>query len=63
MLATPNAVLITVGQSDVMAMIKIVAPSKNDENGLEFFVAQPSNDIPRNKLVERLCRGLQVYIQ
>ena len=37
-------------------------PSKNDENGIELFVAQPSNDIPRNKLVERLCRGLQVYI-
>lgn len=40
-------------------MIKIVEPPNVEEvEGPELFVAQPTNDIPRNKLVEKLCRGL-----
>lgn len=42
----------------VRHQIKIVDPPNNDDNALDLFVAQPSNDIPRNKLVEKLCRGL-----
>ena len=32
-------------------------------DGPELFTAQPSDDIPRNKLTERLARGLQSYVQ
>ena len=28
----------------------------------ELFIAQPTDDIPRNKLVEKLARGLQAYV-
>ena len=39
--------------------IKILDPSSDDdENGPELFQAQPSDEIPRNKLVEKLARGL-----
>ena len=36
--------------------------SEDDMNGPELFTAQPSDDIPRNKLTERLARGLQSYV-
>ena len=38
-------------------------PSDEDDDGPELFVAQPTDDIPRNKLVEKLARGLQAYVQ
>lgn len=39
--------------------IKVMDPSSDeDEDGPELFIAQPTDDIPRNKLVERLARGL-----
>jgi len=28
-----------------------------------LFTAQPSDDIPRNKLTEKLARGLQSFVQ
>jgi hypothetical protein len=37
--------------------------SDEDEEGPELFIAQPTDDIPRNKLVEKLARGLQAYVQ
>ena len=37
-------------------------PSEEDDDGPELFVAQPTDDIPRNKLVEKLARGLQAYV-
>lgn len=39
--------------------------TSGDDNidGPELFTAQPSDDIPRNKLTERLARGLQSYVQ
>jgi len=43
----------------VMPNIKLVDPaSDDDDDGPELFVAQPTDDIPRNKLVEKLARGL-----
>jgi hypothetical protein len=44
--------------------IKVIDPSSDeDDDGPELFIAQPTDDIPRNKLVERLARGLQAYVQ
>jgi hypothetical protein len=39
--------------------------ASGDDNldGPELFTAQPTDDIPRNKLTERLARGLQSYVQ
>ena len=43
--------------------VKILDPSSDDDdNGPELFQAQPSDEIPRNKLVEKLARGLQSYV-
>ena len=42
----------------------MVDPGSDDEDdGPELFIAQPTDDIPRNKLVEKLARGLQAYVQ
>lgn len=47
-----------------MPNIKLVDPgSDDDDDGPELFIAQPTDDIPRNKLVEKLARGLQAYVQ
>jgi len=43
---------------------KILDPiSHPDDDGPELFTAQPSDDIPRNKLTEKLARGLQSFVQ
>lgn len=38
-------------------------PQEDDSDGPELFTANPSDDIPRNKLTEKLARGLQAYVQ
>lgn len=44
--------------------VKILDPvSDPDDEGPELFTAQPSDDIPRNKLTEKLARGLQSFVQ
>lgn len=44
--------------------IKVIDPgSDDDEDGPSLFIAQPTDDIPRNKLVEKLARGLQAFVQ
>ena len=42
----------------------ILTENKADlkDDGPELFTAQPSDDIPRNKLTEKLARGLQSYV-
>lgn len=37
--------------------------TEDDLNGPELFTAQPSDDIPRNRLTEKMCKGLQSYVQ
>lgn len=37
--------------------------SEDDLDTRAMFQAQPADDLPRNKLVERLARGLQSYVQ
>lgn len=39
------------------------AESEEDLDSRALFQAQPTDDIPRNKLVEKLARGLQSYVQ
>ena len=39
------------------------AASDDDLDSRALFQAQPTDDIPRNKLVEKLARGLQNYVQ
>lgn len=41
----PNTVLVSVAQDD-------------DDDGPELFIAQPADEIPKNKLTDRLARGL-----
>ena len=44
--------------------MRVIDPgSDDDEDGPSLFIAQPTDDIPRNKLVEKLARGLQAYVQ
>jgi hypothetical protein len=38
------------------------AASSDDEDEQQF-TANPADDIPRNKLVEKLARGLQSFVQ
>jgi hypothetical protein len=43
--------------------VKVLEPLQDsDDDGPELFTAQPSDDIPRNKLTEKLARGLQSYV-
>jgi len=50
-------------KSRVIPAIKLIDPgSDDDDEGPELFVANPADDIPRNKLVEKLARGLQAYV-
>ena len=53
-----------VGQARPQPKLRWLEPSADDNiDGPELFTAQPSDDIPRNKLTERLARGLQSYVQ
>lgn len=53
---------------------KIVGPKprnkikemENDDGGSdneEKFIAKPSDDLPKNRLIEQLAKGLTVYVQ
>lgn len=43
-------------------MICIQPEESEDESG-GAFTANPADDIPRNKLTEKLARGIQTYVQ
>ena len=38
-------------------------PSDEENDGPELFTVHPSDELPRNKLIEKLARGLQNYVQ
>lgn len=38
--------------------IKRLKPDEDEDEGPDLFIAKPTDDIPRNKLVDRLARGL-----
>jgi hypothetical protein len=40
-----------------------IEPESSDEEAVGAFTANPAEDIPRNKLTEKLARGLQTYVQ
>jgi hypothetical protein len=41
---------------------KIIFSQDAEADGPEPFIAKPTDDIPRNKLVDKLARGLQAYV-
>ena len=51
------------GRDRASHKIKVMSPKDDDdENKPELFTANPSEEIPRNKLTEKLARGLQAYV-
>ena len=40
-----------------------IEPETSDDEGSGAFTATPAEDIPRNKLTEKLTRGIQTYVQ
>ena len=43
---------------------KMVEPSEEDKaRNDNTFIAKPTDDIPKNKLVEQLAKGLTIYVQ
>jgi hypothetical protein len=43
-------------------MLQIEPEESEDEQG-GAFTANPADDIPRNKLTEKLARGIQTFVQ
>ena len=37
--------------------------NEGSDDGPELFIAQPSDDIPKNALTEKLTKGLQAHVQ
>ena len=44
-------------------MVLMSVAQDDDDDGPELFIAQPADEIPKNKLTDRLARGLQGYVQ
>jgi hypothetical protein len=40
-----------------------IEPESTDEEAAGAFTANPAEDIPRNRLTEKLARGLQTYVK
>jgi hypothetical protein len=40
-----------------------IEPESSDDEAGGAFTANPAEDIPRNKLTEKLARGIQTYVQ
>ena len=40
-----------------------IEPESSDDETGGAFTANPAEDIPRNKLTEKLARGIQSYVQ
>ena len=46
------------------SIIKIVDNlDDNEEDGKETFQATPDNELPKNRLIEKLCNGLTLFVQ
>ena len=43
--------------------VKLIEPAKEELSDEQQFVVHPASDLPKNKLIEKLARGLQSYIQ
>lgn len=41
----------------------VLDPEEKEDHAGDAFTANPSEDIPRNKLVEKLARGIQTFVQ
>jgi hypothetical protein len=42
--------------------VLFIEPESSDDETGGAFTANPAEDIPRNKLTEKLARGLQSYV-
>jgi hypothetical protein len=42
--------------------LQYIEAEASDEDKEEAFTVNPADDIPRNKLVDKLARGLQSFI-
>ena len=40
----------------------IVEPEESEDENAGQFTANPADDIPRNKLTEKLARGIQSFV-
>ena len=40
-----------------------IEPEEEEDNDGGAFTANPADDIPRNKLTEKLARGIQTFVQ
>lgn len=40
-----------------------VEPEESEDDQGGAFTANPADDIPRNKLTEKLARGIQTFVQ
>jgi hypothetical protein len=40
-----------------------IEPESSDEEAAGAFTANPAEDLPKNKLTEKLARGLQTYVK
>ena len=43
--------------------VLILDPEEKEDQSGGAFLAKPSDDLPRNKLVEKLARGIQTFVQ
>jgi hypothetical protein len=43
--------------------VMFIEPDSSEDETGGAFTANPADDIPRNKLTEKLARGLQSYVQ
>ena len=47
-----------------VSIIKLVDPPSEDEDDkAETFQAQPNTELPKNRLIEKLCNGLTLFVQ
>jgi hypothetical protein len=42
--------------------VLFIEPEESDEDAGGAFTANPADDIPRNKLTEKLARGIQTFV-
>jgi hypothetical protein len=61
-LNTPGGSL-TVRHQRARPKFVYIEPESSDEEAAGAFTANPAEDVPRNKLTEKLARGLQTYVK
>jgi hypothetical protein len=47
----------------VRQKVLYIEPEESEDDAGGAFTANPADDIPRNKLTEKLARGIQTFVQ